>query len=159
MPLSQSFNILPPMRLNNVPMIPGTGCHSVIGNQTIHNHHRRRIGTRRGHQRLLQYIREKLQLSEEAVSQIDWDSHTQSIRTLHITSRTFLVKFRHKWLPVGKQIHRYNPSILSSHCPSCQFPVEDFDHTFRCQDPWRRSWQSKLRTDLTKANWICLTPI
>jgi hypothetical protein len=29
-------------------------------------------------------------------------------------------------------------------------PVEDFDHTFPCEDPQRRGWRSKLRTDLTK---------
>jgi hypothetical protein len=53
------------------PMIPGTGCHLVIHNRTIHSHHRRRIRIRRGHQRLLQYIGEKHHLSAEVTSQID----------------------------------------------------------------------------------------
>jgi hypothetical protein len=70
-------------------MVLGTDCHLVIGNQTIRSHHRRRIRTRCGHQSLLQYFRGKRQLSEEAVSQIDWDSHSQAIRTLHITSRPY----------------------------------------------------------------------
>jgi hypothetical protein len=132
-------------------MIPGTACHLVINNsQAIHSHHRRRIRTRRGHQHLLRYIGEKHRISKDIISQIDWDSHAHAIRTFHITSRTFLVKFLDKWLPVGKQVNRHNPSIYPSQCPSCQIPVEDFDHTFRCPDPQRRGWQSKLRTALIK---------
>jgi hypothetical protein len=82
-----------------------------------------------------------------AQKRIDWTSHAQAIRNFQTTSNIFMVKFLSKWLPVGKQIHRYNPAAYSSQCPSCSCAIEDFDHAFRCPDPNRRRW----RSDLTQA--------
>jgi hypothetical protein len=84
-------------------IVPGTGSQLVIENQTIPSKHRRRIRIKRGHYRLLQYIQEKTQTTDEAFSPIDWESHAQAIRTSQIKSSTFLIKFLHKWLPVGNR--------------------------------------------------------
>jgi hypothetical protein len=127
------------------PLIPGTGCQVLIENQFIPSHHRRTLRTRRGHSQLMKYIQQKHQLSEVAVSRIDWTSHAQAIRNFQTTSNIFMVKFLSKWLPVGKQIHRYNPAAYSSQCPSCSCAIEGFDHAFRCPDPNRRRWRSDLR--------------
>jgi hypothetical protein len=129
-------------------MIPRSGCHSVMKNQFLPSNHRRRIRTRCGKENLKTYIQEKLQTSEEAISKIDWESHSQAIRAVPIPNRTFLIKFLLRWLPVGKLVHQYNPSIYPGHCPSCLFPIEDFDHTFRCPSLQRRRWQINLRNDL-----------
>jgi hypothetical protein len=122
---------------------------SSCDSQTIHSYHPLRIRTRRGHQRLLRYIGEKITSPRTSSPKLIGIT-MHAIRTLKITSRTFLVKFLHKWLPVGKQVHRYNPSICPSHCLSCQIPVDDLDHTFSYPDLQRRGWQSKLRTALIK---------
>ena len=74
---------------------------------------------------------------------INWSS---IIVTQQLKPSIFLVKFLSKWLPVGKQVNRYNPTAYPSKCPSCDCPVEDFDHVFRCHD--RRKWWSALRQDL-----------
>jgi hypothetical protein len=129
-------------------LIPGTGCHVLIENQFIPSHHRRILRTRRGHSQLMKYIQQKHQLSEIAVSRIDWTSHAQVIRHFQTISNIFMVKFLIKWLHVGKQIHRYNPAAYSSQCPSCSCAIEDFDHAFRCPDPNRRRWRSDLRQAL-----------
>jgi len=88
-------------------------------------------------------------MTDAAFSQVDWDSHERSIQKYISTTdsrQKFLVKFLHRWLPVGKQVHRYNPIIYSSQCPSCDEPVEDFHHFLSCPCPERRKWQSNLRT-------------
>jgi hypothetical protein len=119
-------------------------------NQIIPSIHRRRIRTRRGKEKLMTYIQEKLQISAEALSNIDWESHSQAIRSVPIPNRNFLIKYLHRWLPVGERVHQYNPSIYPSHCPCCLFPIEDLDHTFRCPSPQRHRWQINLRNDLFK---------
>jgi hypothetical protein len=60
----------------------------------------------------MKYIQQKHQLSEVAVSRIDWTSHAQAIINFQTTSNIFMVKFLSKWLPVGKQINRYNPQHI-----------------------------------------------
>jgi hypothetical protein len=132
------------------PMIPGSGCQLVMENQVIPSNHRRRIGTRRRKEKLMTYIQEKLQIPAKELSNIDWESHSHAIRSVPIPNRTFLIKFLHRWLPVGKRVHQYKPSIYPSHCPSCLFPTEDFNHTFRCPSPQRRRWQINLHHDLFK---------
>jgi hypothetical protein len=56
--------------------------------------------------------------------------------------------FLSKWLPVGKQVHRYNPAVYPSQCPSCSCENDDFNHAFRCPDPQRHKWRSDLRREL-----------
>jgi hypothetical protein len=120
------------------PMIPGSGCQLVMENQVISSNHRRRNRTRRGKEKLMTYIQEKLQIRAEELSNIDWESHSKAIRSVKIPNRSFVIKFLHRWLPVGKRVHQYSPSIYPDHCPSCIFPIEDFDCTFRCPRPQRR---------------------
>jgi hypothetical protein len=99
------------------PMIHGSGCHSVMKNQVLPSNHRRRIRTRCGKEKL------KTQTSAEAISNIDWESHSQAIRSVPIPNRTFLIKFLHRWLPVGKLVHQYNPSIYPDHVPAAYSPL------------------------------------
>jgi hypothetical protein len=82
---------------------------------------------------LMNYIQVRLQISVEALSNIDWESHSQAIRPVSIPNRIFLIKF-----------------IYPSHCPSCLLVIEEFDHIFLCPSPQRRRWQMNLRNDLFK---------
>jgi hypothetical protein len=100
--------------------------------------------------KLMHYIRGKLQIPATALSNIGWQSHAQAIRTIPIPSRTFLIKFLYRWLTAGKRVHLFDSAIYPSYCLSCVFPIEDFDHTFRCPSPQRRRWQINLRNDLFK---------
>jgi ribonuclease HI len=131
------------------PMIPGTGCHLCINKQVIPSHQRHHIRARRGTRALLKYIQQKHNLTGEAIGQIEWDGHCNAVKAFRQKSSTFTTKFLSKWLPVGKQTHRYNPTIYTSRCPSCDCAVEDFQHAFCC--PARQQWQSSLRDDLLKA--------
>jgi hypothetical protein len=142
------------------PVIPGTGCHLVVERQYLPSHHCRKLRTRRGRHQLLQYIQHKHRLSDVAMTHINWESHAQAIRNFQVTSTTFLVKFPSKWLPVGKQVHRYNPAVYPSQCPSCSCENEDFNHAFRCPDPQRRKWRSDLRRELLqRLNYLNIDPV
>jgi hypothetical protein len=88
------------------PTIPGSGCQLVMENQVIPSNHRRRIRTRRGKKKMMTYIQKKLQIPAIELSYIDWESHSQAIRSVPIPNRTFLIKFLHRWLPVGKRVHQ-----------------------------------------------------
>jgi hypothetical protein len=48
-----------------------------------------RILTRRGKEKLLNYIHKKLQIPSEAFSNIDWENHSHVIRTVTIPNRIF----------------------------------------------------------------------
>jgi hypothetical protein len=52
------------------PMIPWSGCQLVMENQVIPSNHRRRIRTRRGKEKWMNYIQEKLQAPAEALANI-----------------------------------------------------------------------------------------
>jgi hypothetical protein len=130
------------------PIIPGTRCHLALDQKFIPSHHRKKLRLRRGHKYILQYIQQRHNISDAAFMQIDWESYKSAINKFRQKHTTFITKFLSKWLPVGKQVHRYNPALYSSRCPSCECPVEDFNHAFRC--PERRQWQSLLRQDLLR---------
>jgi hypothetical protein len=64
--LATAFHQTVPSDHDPHQMFLETGCQLVIDGQTIPSNHRRRIHSRRGHYRLLQYIQEKTQTTEEA---------------------------------------------------------------------------------------------
>ena len=81
---------------------------------------------------------------------VDWISHGQALKQ-HSKHHSTLVKYIHRILPTGKQIHRYNPKYPPG-CPSCQAPLEDIDHFWKCQAhprlEWRRNFIKNLKTKL-----------
>jgi hypothetical protein len=158
--LATSFQATSNHATDQGPLIPGTGCHLVIERQYLPSHNRRKLRIRRGHHKLLQYMQQKHRLSDVAMTQIDWKSHAQAIRHFQVTNTTFLVKFLSKWLPVGKQVHHYNPAVYPSQCPSCSCENEDFNHAIRCADPQRRKWRSDLRRELLqRLNYLNTDPV
>jgi hypothetical protein len=79
---------------------------------------------------------------------IHWEARGQALNQNFI-HRTFLVKFIHDKLPVGKMIARYKETY-NHQCPSCQDEYEDRTHILRCQHPERVVWQLKLVTAIRK---------
>ena len=77
-------------------------------------------------------------------------SHGRALRR-HSKHRTTLVKYIHQILPLGKQIHRYDPKY-SPECPSCHADIEDTAHFWICTAPtqleWRRKFLKTLKTKL-----------
>jgi hypothetical protein len=59
---------------------------------------------------------QKTQPSDEAFVQIDWEGHYQAVGLFHITYH-YCIEFLQKLLPVGRQVHRYNPGIYRSQLP------------------------------------------
>ena len=47
--------------------------------------------------------------TEHTFNKVDWDSHEIAFRKLGRSRfRTRVVQFEHRWLPMGKQLHRIN---------------------------------------------------
>lgn len=63
------------------------------------------------------------------------------------------MKYIHKILPIGKQVHRYDPKYPPN-CPSCNCALEDIKHFWRCQSftrlQWRRTFLAELRKTLIR---------
>jgi len=84
-------------------------------------------------------------MSDDAFAAVDWPSHELAVNTSKLPT-PFLVKFLHRWLPVGRQTHRYNDKKYSSQCPSCPEEVESFVHFLTC--PARKVWHKNLKDEL-----------
>ena len=83
---------------------------------------------------------------------IDWSAHGQALKR-HGKHRPTLVKYIHTILPIGKQVHRYNPKYPSN-CPSCNADPEDMAHFWSCwantRLEWRRHFLKALREKMIK---------
>jgi hypothetical protein len=126
------------------PLLPGTGCQVLIQIQFIPSQHYRKLRARWGHSQLMKYIQQKHQLSEVAVSSIDW---TTVVTLGNQKLQDHQQHIYGKWLPVGKSNQPLQPRSNPSQCPSCSCAIEDFDHAFRCPDRNRR----RRRSDLIQA--------
>jgi len=133
---------------SNTSLFTGVICHLCINKETIGSKHRKLIRDVRRRQDVKRYIQKKANMDEGAFSEIDWNSHEQTVRSFQSGTRIFLVKFLHRWLPVGKHVSRYDPTKYRGNCHSCDEPVEDFHHFLSCPDPERKEWQSTLRTKI-----------
>ena len=71
-----------------------------------------------------------------------WD-----VRSEKLQSETFLVKFIHDWLPVGKLLQHYK-THYSSKCPSCDCEIEDRNHFLQCHA--RSNWHKDMISDVRK---------
>lgn len=123
--------------------------HLIVDNRTITSHHYKAALDVRPTQSLKQYLQKKFGWTEFQMHTIDWDGYQHAIRnwkppkTQHQLS-TFLPKFLHCWLPVGKMVSRYNPQVHQAYCPSCEGNIlEDQTHMLKC--PSRQACQRDLK--------------
>ena len=77
---------------------------------------------------------------------IDWTAHSNALKR-HTKHHSTPVKFFHQLLPLGKQVHRYDPKYPST-CPSCHTNLEDMAHFWKCQAATRLKWQPQFLKDL-----------
>ncbi|KAG7364810.1 hypothetical protein IV203_038013 [Nitzschia inconspicua] len=132
----------------NIParMFEGTHCHLIYNGQIVASKHRKHIRDHRRTRKLKTYIQQKTQMSEAALADMDWQSHERSVNMFKDGPHTFLVKFLHGWLPVGKLVSRYDPIKYPGACPSCDEPSEDSKHYLTCPNPERHNWHTALKT-------------
>jgi hypothetical protein len=103
---------------SNTSLFTGVICHLCINKETIGSKHRKLIRDVRRRQDVKRYIQKKANMDEGAFSEIDWNSHEQTVRSFQSGTRIFLVKFLHRWLPVGKHVSRYDPTKYRGNCRS-----------------------------------------
>ena len=127
------------------PMIPGTCCQLLIRGEAVASHQQRKLRDVRRTEAIRSYIQHKTGMNDEAFAAVDWPSHELAVNTTQLP-QTFMVKFLHRWLPVGRQTHRYDDRRYSSRCPSCPEEDEGFAHFLTC--PARKEWHKKMRDAL-----------
>jgi hypothetical protein len=137
-------------------MITGTKCQLLIQGETVSSKHRKTARNVRRTAALHEYMAQKYKWSPDTQACIDWASYSGAINTWnrsHANAKTqrrntstFLTKFLHQWLPVGKRVARYNSTFHPQECCSCHHPLEDTIHFLRC--PHRRDQHSPFRREL-----------
>ena len=89
--------------------------------------------------KLQQRIMSKEGWTQRTFDKVDWDAHEIAFRKLGRSRlKTRVVQFEHRWLPMGKQLHRID-SETSNLCPVCKAAVEDQTHFLTCTDDRCRS--------------------
>ena len=140
------------------PFFPGTKCQLVLDDSIVSNKLRHKARDVRRTQAMYSYMATKYLWTQQVLDSIDWIAHQQAIgswtrgigqglpRSQNRT--TFLNKFIHGWLPVGKQVARYDAVLYPRNCPSCPHQEESQTHFLQC--PARTSWQNTFRSELRK---------
>jgi hypothetical protein len=95
-------------------------------------------------------LKDKLKLkycwSDEELDDIDWAAHKRALRR-HDKRRETMVKYLNNILPLGCQVHMYNPKYPPM-CPSCPAPLEDRDHFWNCPATGRNEWRKQCRKSM-----------
>jgi hypothetical protein len=75
-----------------------------------------------------------------------------ALNQLSTTDQQRTLKFVHKWLSTGKNMHREKAANLPS-CPSCAHELEDNMHLFACHHPQQEKLQQELLLYITKQQY------
>jgi hypothetical protein len=141
---------LPFLDCSTVPILPTSGCQLALEEGTVTFNVKQQLKLARSTPPLRDYMCEKNGWCRDTFEDIDWTSHSRALRR-HDKHRETMVKHMHNILPVGKQVHRYDPKYPEC-CPSCPEPLEDHTHFWCCPAPSRQAW----RRDCYKAVFKCL---
>jgi hypothetical protein len=133
----------------HVPMIPGVSAQLLIDGKTIISKHRVIARDIRRTKAIKLRIQEKTGLTDQALDEVDWDSHTMAVGRSQL-SQSFLMKMLHQILPIGMLIHKYDPAKYTIGCPSCREHDETYYHLFWCHHPSRAGWKAQLKATLIK---------
>jgi hypothetical protein len=112
---------------------------------TISHDHKRQLQLARTAPPLKHRLCHRHAWSDAVFEDVAWSCHGRALRR-HLKHKATFVKYLHDWLPLGKQIHRYDKKYPAS-CPSCDAPMEDRDHFWSCPAQSRIQWkQSFIRS-------------
>ena len=84
--------------------------------------------------------------TDDIFEMVDWTAHGQALKR-HEKHRPTMVKYIHNILPVGKQVHRYDPKYPPN-CPTCNAEIEDMKHFWSCKATSRLTWRRQFLRDL-----------
>jgi hypothetical protein len=98
---------------------------------------------------LQEYHQSRNQWTEKIFEQINWKAQHDALSRLGTTDQQRILKFVHRWLPTGKNLHREKASNLSD-CPLCAHETEDNMHLFACQNPQQVKLQQELLLYIAK---------
>ena len=127
------------INFKNAPVFPGSGCQLQLPTGTVTHDIKQALKLARTIPPLQARLCHKHAWNQEEFNDIDWKSHGRALKR-HDEHRTTLTKYLHDWLPLGKKVHTYNKKYPES-CPSCDEPVEDRDHFWRCPAETRQAWK------------------
>jgi ribonuclease HI len=116
---------------DQVPMIPGVSAQLLIGRKTIVSKHRVIARDIRRTQAIKLRIQEQTGMTDQALDEVDWDSHTMAVGRSQL-SQSFLVKMLHQILPIGTLIHKYDPVKYTIDSPTCQKHNETYEASQSC---------------------------
>jgi hypothetical protein len=85
---------------DHVPMSPGVSAQLLIDKKTIVSKHRVIARDIRRTQAIKLQIQEQTGMTDQALEEVDWDSHTLAVGRSQL-SQSFLVKMLHQILPIG----------------------------------------------------------
>jgi hypothetical protein len=150
--LAEEFQSQSDHKHQRVPMIQGTAIAVHVNGKTIHSKVGKFVSKVVGKTMLASRLKRKMrehnaELTDADFDQIDWEGHRLAIHG-HREHSTFITKFIHGQLPVGKRVHLYNQVDYNHQCPSCHEDQEDTLHMLRCRHPDRVAWQQTLMTAL-----------
>jgi hypothetical protein len=132
------------MSASKVPRICGNTAQLHIPKGTITSRFKQALRRHASEPAMREHLCNRNDWSRNDFRLIDWATHGICVRKQFKLKR-FFVKLLHDWLPVGKQVARYDQD-LSAKCPSCPHESEDRDHFLRC--PSRRLWQEEMLKEL-----------
>ena len=122
------------------PLILGTTIHLQSPDGTITSNYRNNLRRRANTPVICQFIRSKLNWSQETFDSVCWETHGAVLRA-NFSFRHFLTKFIHNWLPLGCLKQHYAQHYVSD-CPNCPTTLEDRHHFLRCSH--RVNWTGPL---------------
>ena len=124
---------------DSAPFIPSSKAALRLEGRLITSNIEHHVRMQREGTKLQQRIMSKEGWTEHTFNKVDWDSHEIAFRKLGRSRfRTRVVQFEHRWLPMGKQLHRID-SEKSNLCPVCKTTEEDQTHFLTCSDDRCRS--------------------
>jgi len=138
-----------------VPIMPSSGAQLNLPQGTITYNLRLELQHASVAPPLKAKLQTKCSWDDETFDDVDWTAHGRALKK-HEQHRVTLVKYLYDILPIGHQVHRYDPKY-SDKCPSCDNPpVETKEHFGRCPAPsrveWRQQFLSNLRAHLESLN-------
>ena len=111
-------------------------CHAslIMAGGRVTSHHKQLLRNASLLPPLKEYIIQRNQWNPDTWNFVDWEAYSHATTTLSPAQHLRIVKFVHRWLPVGHRLHKQKDSY-SARCSLCQAPDETVDHMVRCPDP------------------------
>ena len=148
--LARSYVPRPNENATIVTMIAGSAISLHQLSRTITTKYRSALRKAASMDPIQHYIQTKNKWSNDEFALINWIAHGHSVRRFY-HKKQFIVKFVHKWLPLGRLTSKYKKHHLPT-CPTCSHEIEDGEHFLCCTDrpQWKLDMFCALRNYFNK---------